>query len=147
MRGARIICPALAFAVLWLALANSSLASATEFKVIVHPSNPATMVERTWLRDAFLKKVITWRHGPMIQPVEVAAPQKFRELFSKAVLQKTHAALRAYWVQRIFSGTGLPPHEVRSPTEAIAYVLQHPGAVAYLPMDVDPAGAKVIDLR
>ena len=57
------------------------------------------------------------------------------------------AQLKNYWTQRIFSGTGVPPPQAGSAAAAIAYVLANPGALAYLPADVDPNGAKVVQLR
>ena len=70
-----------------------------------------------------------------------------REAFTRDVLKKTPAQLKTYWSQQIFSGKGVPPPEASSIDEAIAYVLANPGAVGYIPDDVDPKGAKVIEVR
>jgi ABC-type phosphate transport system substrate-binding protein len=140
------ICVAVALAVMLPAAHAASRESPHEFKVIVHPGNPTNAIERDWLRDAFLKKVITWEHGPAIQPIDLAAPSSTQEHFARTVLQKSPAALRAYWTQRIFSGVDLPPQQARSAREVIEHIVRTPGAVAYLPAHVDPGGAKVVDI-
>jgi hypothetical protein len=126
-----------------------SLASgaAGDFKVIVHPDNPATSVDRDFLRRAYLKKATSWSHGSTIRPIDLAAGSAARTRFTRDVLKKTPSQLRSYWNQQIFSGKGVPPAEARTPAAAIAYVLANPGAVAYIPSDVDAGGAKVVELR
>ena len=63
------------------------------------------------------------------------------------MLRKTPAQLKSYWNQQIFSGKGVPPPEADSTADVIAYVLANPGAVGYLPVDVDPGRAKVVEVK
>ncbi len=147
MTRSRTTCCALSLVLFWLGLAAPLHASSLEFKVIVHPDNPVTAIDRSFLRDAFLKTAVTWPHGPAIRPIDLPASVPARESFTREVLKKTPAQLRSYWSQHIFSGTGVPPPEADSTAAVIAYVLANPGAVAYLPVHVDPDGAKVIALR
>ena len=116
------------------------------FKVIVHPDNPVTSIDRDFLKRAYLKKVTDWKHGATIRPIDLPRGTPARVRFTRDVLKKTPAQLRSYWSQQIFSGKGVPPREAGSIDAAIEYVLANPGAVAYLPADADPAGAKVVGL-
>lgn len=116
------------------------------YKVIVHPDSPITAVSRELLRNAYLKKTGRWPDGPPIRPVDLSRSYAVRERFTVEVLRKTPAQLRSYWNQQIFSGKGVPPPEARTTSDLIAYVLATPGAVGYLPIDVDPRGAKVVEL-
>jgi hypothetical protein len=50
-------------------------------------------------------------------------------------------------VQRIFSGKGTPAPELESGAAVVARVLADPGAVAYLPDNIDPGAAKVVQIR
>jgi hypothetical protein len=135
-------------AILSLALTGaSSSALNDDFKVIVHPSNPVSVVSRDFLRAAFLKKVIKWQHGEPLRPIDLTEKLGARQRFTEEVLLKSPAQLRSYWIQRIFSGTGVPPVETDSPAAAIAHVLADPGAVAYLPIHVDSGRAKVVMLK
>jgi ABC-type phosphate transport system substrate-binding protein len=132
---------------LWLGLASPSTASNDEFKITVHPANPVSSVDREFLRAAFLRKATNWSDGKAIRPIGLAKRFRAHDRFAQDVLGKTPAQLRSYWLQRIFSGTDVPPPDADSPAAAIAYVLANPGAVAYLPIDADPGAAKVITLR
>jgi hypothetical protein len=133
--------------ILWGGIAGSSLASQVGLKIIVNRRNPAASIDRAFLRDVYMKRASRWSHGDAVRPIDLARPQPVRDRFAIELLEKTPAQLRSYWVQRIFSGTGTPPPEAQSPAAAIAYVAGNPGAVAYLPADVDPGAAKVIPVQ
>jgi ABC-type phosphate transport system substrate-binding protein len=143
----RAISRFLVIAAIACGVASSSLADEEAFKIIVHPDNPITSLDRDDLRGAYLKKTTLWGNGKAIRPIQLPKDQPVRERFTRSVLKKTPSQLKSFWTQQIFSGKGVPPPEARSPAAAIAYVLANPGAVAYLPVNVDPRGAKVITLR
>jgi ABC-type phosphate transport system substrate-binding protein len=147
MTGHRTIIVILVLGLLGLELATSSAADGGRYKVIVHPSNPITWIDQGFLRNAYLKKEIEWADRRTILPVDLVAKSSVRDQFTRDVLKKTSAQLRNYWNQRIFSGQGSPPPEADVSSGVIAYVLAHPGAVGYLPAEIDPAGAKVIEVR
>jgi hypothetical protein len=147
MRRARTIAWALALAVSWLAVTGTSGASSDAFKVIVNRANPVRSVSSEFLRNAFLKRTLKWNHGEVIRPIDLPPSLPARDRFTREVLHKTPAALRVHWLQRIFSGTDMPPPAADSTAAAIAYVTANRGAVSYLPADVDPGGAKVIELQ
>ena len=130
-----------------LGIAASSAAESGRYKVIVHPSNPIMWIDQGFLRNAYLKKEIEWADGRTILPVDLGARFAVRDQFTHDVLKKTSAQLRSYWNQRIFSGQGAPPPEADVSAGVITYVLAHPGAVGYLPAEVAPGGAKVIEVR
>jgi hypothetical protein len=147
MRAARGPCLLLVTLVVWLGVLGAPRADGEAYKVIVHPSNPVTAVERAFVRDTFLKKATSWGHGPGLRPIDLGGAAPIRTRFSKEVLRKTRAQLRSYWNQQIFSGKGVPPPEATSVASAIAYVLDNPGAIAYVPADADVGRARVIRLE
>jgi ABC-type phosphate transport system substrate-binding protein len=136
------------FLLLWANATSPSSASDDAFKVIVHRDNPITVIDRDFLRATFLKTAIRWGHdGNTIHPIELPKGQPARDRFTREVLGKTPAQLRIYWIQRIFSGTAVPPPYAETTAAAIAYVLTTPGALAYVPANADPGGAKVIEVE
>jgi ABC-type phosphate transport system substrate-binding protein len=120
---------------------------AAAFVVVVHPSNPVKHATRADLAGIFLKKTTRWDDGETIRPVDQPAAAGVRRRFSEDVLQRSVAAVRRYWQQRIFSGRDLPPPEIQPEEAVISYVLQHRGAVAYVSSSAPLRDAKVIPLR
>lgn len=136
----------LTIVVVVLGLASTSIGGEQRFKVIVHPDNPSDAVSRDFLRSAYLKKETEW-HGKTLRPIDLSAKHGVRDQFTKEVIRKTPSQLRTYWNQQVFSGKGVPPPEVAAPSDVVQYVLANPGAVGYVPADVDTGKAKVIPLR
>jgi ABC-type phosphate transport system substrate-binding protein len=123
-------------------------ASQPELKIIVHPHNPVMRIERDRLRNIYLKKVVAWPGtGDTIRPIDLSPKLAARDLFTRKVLKKTPAQLKAYWNQQIFSGKGVPPPQVDRAQDAVAFVLANPSAIAYVPAQVDHGDAKVIEVE
>lgn len=136
----------LAIAIAILGLSSASSARDVRFKVIVHPDNPSDAVSRDFLRNAFLKKQSEW-HGHTVRPIDLSTRHPERERFTRDVIRKSWSQLRAYWNQQVFSGKAVPPPEADSPAAVVAYVLENPGAVGYIPADADTGKAKVIPVK
>jgi hypothetical protein len=136
-----------AIAMFWLGAASSSGANYNDFKIIVHPRNPATSVSRPFLKDVFMRRATRWSNGDAVRPIDLPPVLPVRNRFTIEVLDKTPAQLRSYWLQRIFSGTNIPPPEASSTSAAISYVVANEGAVAYIPADVNAGPAKIIPIR
>lgn len=135
MKTMRITCMTLLLGLTALATsvsAEEARPPAPAYRIIVHPKNPASSVERTFLRDAFLKKATRWPHDKVIHPADLASSSAARARFSNDVLGRSLAAIKAYWQQRIFSGRDVPPPELDSDEKVVAYVLKHEGAVGYV---------------
>jgi ABC-type phosphate transport system substrate-binding protein len=140
---------AVAAAVAAMAVAPVSIGRAErdDYKLIVHPENEHTKLERTFVRDAYLKKAKTWSDGTTIRPIDLPNDVAARARFTREVIRKTPAQLRSYWNQRVYSGKGVPPPVVDGVAAAIAYVLATPGAIAYIPSGAYPEGARVVTLE
>jgi hypothetical protein len=127
--------------------ANGADQAATGFRVVVHAGNSAPSAPSDFVMNAFLKNTSRWPEGEPIQPVDLRFGSPVREAFSKSILQRSAAAVRNYWQQRIFTGRGVPPPEVSSDAEVIRYVQEHPGAIGYISTQVDAANVKVLIIR
>jgi len=67
-----------------------------------------------------------------IHPVDLRGEAVARREFSSRVLNRSVAAVRSYWQQRIFSGRELPPPEFDSDEAVLKYVASSPGAIGYV---------------
>jgi hypothetical protein len=128
-------------------LASVPVANEGAYVIIVHPKNPVTSVDREFLRDAFMKKALYWSDGTSLRPATLSNRFPANARFTQDILNRSPKQLRAFWIQRIFSGTAVPPPELDSTAAAIAHVLRNLGGVAYLPAGIDAGGAKLIKAR
>jgi hypothetical protein len=119
---------------------------APTYRVVVHPSNVISSIDRKFIADAFLKKIIRWPEGDVVRPADLEPDASARRRFSQEVLGRSVTAVKSYWQQAIFSGRDVPPPEL-SEAEVIRYVLKHPGGIGYVSGSVDLGGAKVLMVR
>ncbi|MCH7600655.1 MAG: substrate-binding domain-containing protein [Myxococcales bacterium] len=128
-------------------LESEATAAGGSFSVIVNPVNPIESLSRKQLSDLIMKKVSKWENGQRAQPVDLTAGNPTRGRFSQAILGKSVGAMKAYWQQQIFSGRGVPPPELRSDADVIAFVASRQWAIGYVSQDADTSKVKVIKLR
>ncbi len=116
-----------------LLLASGGAASADDgFLVIVNTAHSGPSVSREELSRIFLKKTGQWRDGSRAVPVDLVDSSPVRARFSQAVHGKDTSAIKAYWQKQIFSGRGVPPAELGSAAEVVAFVRSNRGAVGYV---------------
>ena len=125
----------------------ASAAQAEEFQVIVNASNPVSSLKASYVSNLFRGKVRQWDHGDKVTPVDKSASSSVRANFSKQVHNKSVAGIKSYWQQQIFSGRGVPPPEVRSDNEVVAYVQRNPGGIGYVSAGTSLRGVKAIEVR
>ena len=117
------------------------------YRVVLHPQNPATSLERQFVEDAFLKRRRTWPHDATVRPADLPPDSSVRARFSEDIIRRPVIAVRAYWQQRIFSGRDVPPPELASDTEVMRFVASHPGGIGYVSGGAALAGVKTVPVR
>ena len=98
----------------------------------------------------FLKQRVRWDDGTTVKPIDLRFDSSGRQAFSKAIFGRPAKAIRAHWLQQVFSGKGVPPPEKSSDKAAVMAVLTNPGAIAYVSASTKVGKAKVVvitDLR
>jgi len=128
----RVIVGFLGALLLQLLAMQQPAAAQQGFVVIVHPSNPVSSQSADELSRIFLKKTAKWENGARVEPVDLAASSAVRARFSQMVHGKGTAAISAYWQKMIFSGREVPPAELGTAAEVIAFVASHRGGVGYV---------------
>ena len=129
-----------------LVLAVPAAAQGGSFRVIVNSSNPAGSLRSAHVSDLFKGKVQRWDHGEAVAPVDQSASSSVRASFSKSVHHKSVGAVQAYWQQMIFSGRGVPPAELHSNAEVVAYVQRNSGAIGYVSSSTSLNNVKVVEI-
>lgn len=136
-------------------LAFVTLTAATPFqtqpegyKLVVHASNPVSLLARPQASDLFLKRATRWPSGRPVVPVDLTERNPARQAFSREIHGRSTAAIKSYWQQMIFSGRGVPPVERGTDAEVLAFVRDHPDAIGYVSASVSVGSAvKVIRVR
>lgn len=116
------------------------------YKVIVNSSNPVTSLRAAYLSDLFMGKIGRWDHGDDVAAVDRSARASLRARFSRSVHHKSVAAVKSHWQQMIFSGRGVPPLELRSDAEVVAFVQRDPGAIGYVSTSASLNEVKVVEI-
>jgi ABC-type phosphate transport system substrate-binding protein len=132
-------------------LFTSSVASAKApplpFRIIIHPDNPHAVLSRHVVSDMFLKKTTRWEDGEPVHPYDQRPDSDVRRQFSDAVLQRSIAAVRHYWQQRIFSGRDTPPPELDSDEAVLRRVQGDRAAVGYVSERATVTAVTVVKIR
>jgi len=117
------------------------------FRLVVNAANPVVRLTREAASRLFLKKTTAWPDGLPVEPVEQDDAAPAHESYCLEVHDRNPTALRAAWNQIIFSGQAVPPPEVHTDEEVVAFVKGHPGAIGYVSKGAAAAGVKVIPLE
>ena len=125
---------------------RSEAQEATAFRVIVSTANPVSSLTRDETSRLFLRKVVTWKSGDAVRPVDQTADSPARQSFSKAIHRKDIVAVKRYWSELTFTGQGAPPAERASDGEVVAFVAGSRGAIGYVGPGA-PLGRRVKAIR
>lgn len=127
------------------ALATASPVAPIDFVVVVNASNPVASLSTAELSQMFLQKTPRWESGEKVMAVDLTEEAPARQAFSKAIHDRTTAAVKAYWQNMIFSGRDVPPPEKASAADVLAYVRTNPGGIGYVPAGTAlPTGVRAI---
>ncbi len=127
---------------LWTAKAQDS----TAYQVIVHPENQTSTISRSEVSNFLLKKKLRWDSGDTAEPVDLDSKSAVREAFSRDVHGRSVSSIKNYWQRQIFSGREVPPPEVSSDADVVAFVRGHPGGIGYVSRNARLSGVKVVDI-
>jgi ABC-type phosphate transport system substrate-binding protein len=127
--------------------AGADQPSSLPFQLIVHPSTPVASVDRKFLLDVFLGKTTRWPGDQAVRPVDLPTNSPTRQRFSHDALDRSVSAVKAYWLQVIFSGHGVPPPELDSDEQVVSFVARTAGAIGYVSATAKIEGTKTISLN
>ena len=92
---------------------------------------PAVTLQRAYLRDVFLKRIVIDDAGKALVPLNLPPEDPLRSAFSQVLLGKAPDALQRYWNERYFQGVS-PPYVLGSQEAMLRFVAETPGALGYV---------------
>ena len=99
---------------------------------MVHQSRAVDSLPAIDLRRMFLGKIKKWPDGSPVLPV-FNPDESIHGDFTRKLLHKSSYQLSAYLRKRLYSGQGMLPYMAKSNAEILAYLVEHPNAISYLP--------------
>ncbi|MEM9555170.1 MAG: hypothetical protein AAGC60_13020 [Acidobacteriota bacterium] len=127
-----------------LILGPSAFGQSPGYRVIVNSSNPADQISKDLLSSYLLKKKSRWDHGITVEPADLDSQSQTRVALSEDVHGRSVASIKNYWQRQIFSGRNVPPPEVSSDSEMVAFVSSNPGGIGYVSASASLSGVKSI---
>jgi len=116
-----------------LALSGTSAAAQqVPFFIVVNPDNPVEMLSREFISAIYLKTSTNWKDGTPIEPIDLTPESRIREAFSREVHDRGTADVQKYWQEKAAEGGETAPPEAASEADAVEFVRQHRGGIAYV---------------
>ena len=107
-------------------------------EVFANSSAAASRVDLHTLRAIFGMRLTEWPNGTRITVYVMDPDSDLHNRFAKRKLQLFPYQLTQAWDRLVFSGTGQAPLQVRSAIEMQRRLLETPGAIGYLPANMNP---------
>lgn len=111
---------------------SAPIAAQGGYVVIVNSSNAVSQMSAQEVAKLFTKREQRWPNGQNVMPVDLAEGSRARERFTQAVHGKSVSAIKSFWQRQIFSGRNVPPPEMTSESEVVAFVRTNPTAIGYV---------------
>jgi TonB family protein len=121
----------------------SSLAFASDVKVIANPSVKTDSISVEDLKSVFLEEKSSLNDGSHVEPV-LSKGGSAHDAFVKQYLGKTDANLQTYYRTLVFTGKGSMPKAEGSDSDVVAYVARTRGAIGYVSPGASTEGVKTL---
>jgi hypothetical protein len=128
-----------------LAAASSSVASASDVAIIVHPASPLALLSLADLARVFRLDQPRWKSGDHIDLVLQAVVSVKQEVILGRVYRMRDAELQAFWSKKVFHGElSVPPRLFAADVSVKSYVAAHPFAIGYIDASLADDTVKVV---
>jgi len=126
----RRILPVILISILFCTLLHAQ--GSRTYKIIVNRINALDTISKVKLSQVFLKKVKSWDGGDTIYPVDLMEESSIRETFSLKIHKRSIKKIKSYWKRQIFTKKSVPPPQIQSYEDVLAFVASDPGAIGYV---------------
>jgi hypothetical protein len=120
------------------------LSASAELVLVVHPQSGVEQLTKSQVINIFLGRHRELPSGIAALPVDLPVSNSDKALFYQQLVQKDLNQMAAYWSRFVFAGSTAPPHQAASVQEALHYVANNRGGVAYMDRKAVDARVKVV---
>ncbi len=100
--------------------------------VIVHPSNPGTLLKNTDILSIYLFDKVTWENGLAILPINLSVRDPIRKEMSQKLIKDSLGEISDFYLMCALSGQGNPPMIIKNPAGVKAFIKKTQGAIGYI---------------
>lgn len=130
--------------VLFVALLSRLPCAVADIAVIVHPDSALAALDLADVKRLFLGKTHILNGEVSLVPINQAQDRSIRLDFERKILHKSARQIRAYWVERIFTGKGLPPRSAGDDEEIRQLIAKDKGLLGYIDVKMLDATVKAV---
>ena len=113
------------------------------YSVIVNSNSQIDSIDKSQLRDLFLRKN-SYINKQKIIPVNLLADNSARKAFESSILNMDRATLNTYWTSQYLKDIR-PPLSKKSYNAVLIFVLNVDGAIGYIPSNMVDNRVRVIN--
>ena len=113
----------------WLACLLLPLAAQAGVLVIGHPGLPR--LDAGTVQKIYTGKIVEIA-GINVTAINIRSGSTLRNEFLQTYLNQDDEKYLAYWTVRRYIGKGVPPPDVATSADVVAYILAHAGAIGYI---------------
>jgi hypothetical protein len=118
--------------------------SVPELLVVVHPSVPAEVLDRSALSAIFSMTRRSWGGGLSAVPFNYPPETEMRRNFDKVVLDLEPNEVSRFWIDQRIRGYGHPPRQISDPAMLLRLVTHLKGSIGYLPAPMTDKSVRVV---
>ncbi len=116
---------------LGLFLAQETRAS-NDFVVIANLQSGLEKMSKDEVINVYMGRNRKLPSGISAVPLDLTTPLSDKANFYNVMVNKELSEISSYWARLLFSGQGSPPKQLKDADEALEYVVQSKGAIAYI---------------
>lgn len=119
---------------------------ASEIVLVVNSNNPISVLPRQEAVQIFLGKKIQWEENGRIE-LYVQLDEEVNEEFIPELVNKSPRQFFLYWKRIVFSGTGLPPLQVRDDQAMKRAIAADRSGIGYIRAQAMDGSVKKLQLQ
>lgn len=116
---------------LGLILVQEACAS-NDFVVVANVNSGLEKMSKDEVINVYMGRNRKLPSGVSAVPLDLTNPLSEKANFYSVMVNKELSEISSYWARLLFSGQGSPPKQLKDADEALDYVVQSKGAIAYI---------------
>ncbi|MEQ3658333.1 MAG: phosphate ABC transporter substrate-binding protein [Glaciecola sp.] len=113
----------------------------------MNPGNSITSISKGDLKKIFLGKSKVFTNGSPADPIDMSEGSTTRNAFYQDMIKRSPEKMKAYWAKQVFSGNGIPPHDVGNAADVKGWVKGNAAAIGYIDSADADDSVKVIPVN